>query len=268
MFFNRVNVKCQMVVAAVSFLLCACANTERTDLSDPQANNHNCSKTITVSGMQMLVTKDVAKNEKSILAAIKKAANEGSDFLITPEGSLSGYTVEFDRQQVAQALERVVASAKKHKVGLLLGTCYKELIDNKEHCYNQVRVYTPQGDYLGAHDKILRCSSLSMPGSGEMADYEARKLQIFEWKGIRFGVLICNDLWASPGYTTIPNPYLPWKLKQMGAQIIFHAIHSGTKQSYRAFSESSVELWAKSLEIYIVEVNADEGTIKILTTLE
>jgi hypothetical protein len=68
--------------------------------------------------------------------------------------------------------------------------------------------------------------------------------------------LICNDFWATPGYTTMPNPYLPWQLKQMGAQLIFHHINSGTDQEYRAFQESSVNLWAKKLGIYIVEVNA------------
>jgi hypothetical protein len=42
----------------------------------------------------------------------------------------------------------------------------------------------------------------------------------------------------------------------MGAQLIFHHINSGTDQKYRDFQESSVNLWAKALGIYIVEVNA------------
>ena len=213
-------------------------------------------KTLTISGLQMPVTNDVARNEKHILGAIKKAAKAGADFLVTPEGSLSSYTPNFDRLQVAQAVERLAAAAKEHKVGLLLGTCFKELTSGKEQCYDQVRVYTPQGEYLGYHAKILLCSKLDSPGSGEMADYAEGRLRTFEWNGISFGILICNDFWATPGYTTIPNPYLPWQLKQMGAQLIFHHINSGTDQKLRAFHESSVNLWAKSLGIYIVEVNA------------
>jgi hypothetical protein len=56
----------------------------------------------------------------------------------------------------------------------------------------------------------------------------------------------------------MPNPYLPWKLKQMGAQFIVHCINSGTLQKYRPFHESSAELWALSLQIPIMEVNASQ----------
>ena len=226
-----------------------------------KGNTMDCN-TLTVSGLQMVTTNDVAQNEKKILAAIKKAAEEGADFLLTPEGSLSGYTPDFDRQQVADAVERVAAEAKKAKVGLLLGTCYKQLEDNEEFCYNQVRVYTPEGKYLGYHAKILRCSSLDHPGTGEMAEYVEGTLRTFDYNAIRFGVLICNDLWATPGYTTKPNPYLAWKLKQAGAQLIFHAINSGSNQRQRTYHESNVEQWALALKIPILGVNAVQGPDK------
>ena len=245
----------RLAVAVLIILVCFLNLTETT-LGKSKADSNTSMKTLTISGLQMPVTNDVARNEKRILDAIKKAAKAGADFLVTPEGSVSGYTPNFDRVQVAQAVERLAAAAKEHKVGLLLGTCFKELTDGNEQCYNQVRVYTPQGEYLGYHAKILRCSKLDSPGSGEMTDYAEGRLRTFEWNGIRFGILICNDFWATPGYTTMPNPYLPWQLKQMGAQLIFHHINSGTDQQYRAFHESSVNLWAKKLGIYIVEVNA------------
>jgi hypothetical protein len=54
----------------------------------------------------------------------------------------------------------------------------------------------------------------------------------------------------------MPNPYLPMKLKHMGAQFIVHCINSGTVQKYRPFHESSAELWAFSTKIPILEVNA------------
>jgi predicted amidohydrolase len=109
---------------------------------------------------------------------------------------------------------------------------------------------------MGAYSKILRCSELDVPGTGEMTEYAEGILRTFEWKGSIFGILICNDLWATPGYTTMPNPYLAWKLKQMGAQFIVHCINSGTAQFYKPFHESSAELWALSLHIPILEVNA------------
>jgi predicted amidohydrolase len=96
-----------------------------------------------------------------------------------------------------------------------------------------------------------------------MTDYVEGELKTFIWNDIRFGILICNDMWATPGYTTMSNPYLPWRLKQMGAQFIVHCINSGTAQKYKPFHESSVELWASSVHLPIMEVNAAQGNDKI-----
>ena len=218
---------------------------------------------VTFAGWQMNATGDISKNRDVILEGLQKAADAGADFLVTPEGSLSGYTAAFDQDQVDQALKIILESAKKMKVGLFLGTCYKEKENKGTYCYNQIRVYAPDGDFLGAYSKILRCSPLDLPGTGEMTDYVEGPLQVFNWKGLKIGTLICNDLWATPGYTTLPNPYLAWKLKQMGAQVIIHSINSGYNQRYRKFHESSAELWALSLHLPIVEVNAAQGDEKI-----
>ena len=211
---------------------------------------------IRLAGLQMLVGTDISKNKEQILQGITGAAREGATFLVTPEGSLSGYTSDFNQEELSRALDEVKAAAQKMKVGLMLGTCFKEVIKGKEFCFNQVRVYTPEGQSLGAYSKVLRCSELDVPGTGEMLEYAEGTLRTFEWEGCHFGILICNDLWATPGYTTMPNPYLPWKLQQMGAQFIVHCINSGTAQQYRPFHESSAELWALSLHIPIMEVNA------------
>lgn len=212
-----------------------------------------------LSGLQMTVTNDIKVNQVKILNGIKKAALDSSDFLVTPEGSLSGYTNDFYKRDLAIALEEIIAEDRKLKVGIMLGTCYKELIGGKEFCFNQVRVYGPDGLLMGSYSKILRCSSLDIPGSGEIVDYVEGELMTFDWNGLRFGILICNDLWPTPGYTTMPNPYLPWKLKQMGVQLIIHCINSGTTQKYRPFHESSAELWAFATHIPIFEVNAAHG---------
>jgi predicted amidohydrolase len=211
---------------------------------------------LVLTGLQMNVTRDINNNLHQILIGIREAAREGADFLVTPEGSLSGYTPDFNQSELVTALEEITMEASKLNVGLMLGTCYKELKSGREFCYNQVRVYSPDGHFMDAYSKILRCSNLDLPGSGEMVDYIEGELKTFVWNDLSFGILICNDLWATPGYTTMPNPFLPWKLKQMGAQFIVHCINSGTVQKYRPFHESSAELWALSLQIPILEVNA------------
>ncbi len=228
-------------------------------ISQPDGGLSRTAPAVRLAGLQMPVGSDISFNKQQILEGITAAARERAAFLVTPEGSLSGYTSDFDQEELASALEEIRAAAQKLKVGLMLGTCFKEVRKGKELCYNQVRVYSPEGQPMGVYSKILRCSELDVPGTGEMSEYAEGTLRTFEWDGCRFGILICNDLWATPGYTTMPNPYLPWKLQQMGAQFIVHCINSGTAQKYRPFHESSAELWALSLHIPIMEVNAAQA---------
>lgn len=100
-------------------------------------------KTIRVAGVQMAVTQDVERNESAILAAVEQASSRQADILLTPEGSLSGYTPDFDRDAVAHALERVTSVARENGVGLALGTCSVEADDR---CYNQIRFYRQDGE--------------------------------------------------------------------------------------------------------------------------
>lgn len=250
-------------IIAIRFFLISLVLFSSLTMGQLVAKIKDGKKSIVLAGLQMNVTRDIKNNQEQIIAGLRKSAMEGASFLVTPEGSLSGYTSDFNQGEVMLALNEIKAEAVKLKVGLMLGTCYKDLIQGKEFCFNQVRVYAPEGHFLGAYSKILRCSNIDLPGSGEMVEYVEGELKIFEWHEINFGILICNDLWASPGYTTMPNPYLPWKLKQMGAQMIVHCINSGINQKYRPFHESSAELWALSAKIPIMEVNAAQGSEKI-----
>ena len=212
-----------------------------------------------IAGLQMDVSDNIKQNEERIIKYLNSLKDENIDFLITPEGSLSGYTSQFDGEVLLESLARVRKAAEDLNIGLILGTCYKEIVDGREYCYNQARVYLPDGTFKGAYSKILTCSPLDNPGTGEMMEYVQGSVKTFSVNDVEFGILICNDLWATPGYTTIPNPYLPWKMQESGAEVIFHIINSGTNQKYKAFHEASVELWAMTLKIPIVEINAAHG---------
>jgi predicted amidohydrolase len=216
-----------------------------------------------IAGLQMDVSNNIAENEQTIMRYLNDLKNQDVDFLITPEGSLSGYSSQFDSYELRKSLEKIEETAKDLNIGLILGTCYKASVSGKEYCYNQARVYLPDGTFLGAYSKILTCSPLENPGTGEMMEYVQGSVKTFTVKDIEFGILICNDLWATPGYTTIPNPYLPWKMQEAGAKVIFHIINSGTNLGYKNFHEASVELWAKTLNIPIIEINAAHGDKEI-----
>jgi predicted amidohydrolase len=232
---------------------------------------------IRVAGFQMVIQEDdVAANEQSIHRAIDLAADVKADFLLTPEGSVSGYNASFDGKAVADAVERLAAHAKSRGVGLLLGTCWKESsfdfsfpfqmratpiaqFGRREFCYNQVRVYSPEGEFLGAHAKIQLVDSVRHPGVGEPSGYTPGKLRTFTWKGIPFGVLICNDLWGGQ-FAAIPNN-LAVRLWQMGAQVIFQSVYSGFGRAsgdapMTQYYESCLQRCAAELLTPIVTVNA------------
>ncbi len=182
-------------------------------------------RSLRVATAQIPVTHSISANSAAIHRALDAAIREGADILLTPEGSLSGYTPKFDQTAVDKELFRIVHRARQAGMALALGTCYVEPDDQK--CYNQLRFYNGSGEFLGFHSKTLLCGSFSEPPQGEINDYATRPLRTFEIKGIRVGGLICNDMWGNPQCTPMPDPHLSQKLSKAGAEIIFLAINGG-----------------------------------------
>ena len=208
-----------------------------------------------VAGAQIPVTEDVASNETAIRRAIEFAAKEKADILLTPEGSLSGYTAEFNAEEVSAALERVTAKAREANLGLALGTCFIEPDDGK--CYNACRFYAKDGTFLGFHAKTLVCGTLTDNPEGEINDYATRPLRTFTVEGITVGALICNDLWANPTCTPMDDPHLSQQLARMGARILFNPVNGGRGESdWRNvvwnYHESNLRMRAKAGKLWIV----------------
>ena len=182
-------------------------------------------RSLRVATAQIPVSNSISENTATIHRALEVAIKERADILLTPEGSLSGYTPKFDQDKVDKELTKIVERASKAGVALALGTCYVEPDDKK--CYNQLRFYNSSGKFLGFHSKTLLCGNFSDPPQGEINDYAIRPLRTFEIKGIPVGGLICNDMWANPQCTPMPDPHLSQKLSKAGAKIIFLAINGG-----------------------------------------
>lgn len=214
-----------------------------------------------VAGIQMPVTLDIAANRRYIEDAIRWASSESADILLTPEGSLSGYTHEFDVAAAREALTQVTAAAARARVGLALGVCFVEASDGKT--YNQLRFYTAAGRYLGFHSKTLPTGSLSAQPTGEIQHYAIRPLRAFQWDDQSIGGLICNDLWANPTCTPMPDTRLTQRLAQMGAQVIFHAVNGGRGRSEWSdvnwqFHSSNLRMRARASGLWIVTVDSCE----------
>lgn len=210
-----------------------------------------------VAGAQLDVTNDIGRNVDAILQAIEDAAALGADILLTPEGSLSGYTHRFDGAAAERGLESVTAAARTAHLGLALGTCFHE----SDACYNQIRFYLADGTYLGFHSKILRCGSWSNPPEGEINHYAATQLRTFDFGGVTIGGLICNDLWANPACTPQPDPHLTQQLSQQGARVVFHAVFGGrdgsdwSKVNWQ-YHESNLRMRAAAGGLWIVTVDS------------
>ena len=208
-----------------------------------------------VAGAQIPVTRDIDENLETIFRAMEFAVSEEAEVLLTPEGSLSGYTPEFETAAVEVALDKVAAKAREQKLGLALGTCFIEPDDGT--CYNQIRFYDPTGDFLGFHPKTLRCGSMSDEPKGEINHYGVRPLQTYDFRGVTIGGLICNDLWANPSCTPMPDPHLTHQLAQQGAKIVFHAVNGGRSGDDWAkvnwhYHESNLLVRARSGNLWIV----------------
>ena len=212
---------------------------------------------IRVAGAQIPVSSDVESNVLAINRAIAFAADEHADMLLTPEGSLSGYTPSFDTQAVGEALQVITVRAREAGIGLALGTCY---VEPDGACYNQIRFYLPDGTYLGFHSKTLTCGTLDDPPQGEINDYSVSPLRTFSLNGICVGGLICNDLWANPGCTPGPDPHLTQQLTRMGAKVILHAVNGGRDGSEWSrvawqYHEANLRMRARAGRVWVVTVD-------------
>lgn len=96
-----------------------------------------------VATAQIPVTTSITKNSSTIHRALDTAIKEGADILLTPEGSLSGYTPKFDQIKVDEELAKIVERASNAGIALALGTCYTEPDDGKT--YNQLLPAIAQG---------------------------------------------------------------------------------------------------------------------------
>jgi predicted amidohydrolase len=211
-----------------------------------------------VAGIQMEVSDDIERNSATISRAIHQAASVGADILLTPEGALSGYTHNFNVAVVSTELSRVTTLAREYHVGLALGTCFRE---SDGLTYNQLRFYSTYGMCLGFHSKILKCGSMTDSTEGEIHHYASSELRVFPFGEIPIGGLVCNDMWANPACTPMPDPHLSQQLAQKGARIIFHAVNGGRNGSVWGqeviwhFHEANLRLRAAAGKVWIVTVD-------------
>ena len=239
--------------------------------------------TMKVAGCQMPVGDvgvSLAANEKALLTCIDQAAAGGAQWLVTPEGSLSGYggAPGGRSAQATEAVEpalkaaelRVRQAAVAKSLGLWLGTLWIERGPNNASLpYDQQRVYSPDGSFLGWNAKQLLTTNPTLPGVSEAHEFIAGKPTVFDISvggnastgGVKAGGLICNDMWADPTCST-HDPMLTHVMAwEFGARMVFHSINGGPGRIdvILPFHDSNVQYRAMASKLFIATAQAAQA---------
>ena len=193
----------------------------------------------------MPVTPFQQKNIKAIKKAIDWAAENNVNYLVTPEASLSGYSTNYcvDLEFLKTGLKEIELYAASKQVGLCLGTLWVEFEGDDANKVlvkrNQIRFYTPQGQFLGAVDKHvltpldLEIGIVSGDGlSGALIPVDERVIPTVG--------LICADLY---GYMSDQGG-LPQKLFNIGARIAIHSTNA--ERGLNDFKDDLELMWLEA----------------------
>ena len=197
---------------------------------------------------QVTSTHDIGKNLATARRAFDKAIKDDAGWILFPEMFLSGpkRRPPFPQQEVSAAFDEIRQLCRKAAVVGLIGTGWRE----GDKTYNQVRVVGPDGKLASVYAKTLLTrndAKILEPGPLDLVHFQ---------RNLRFGVLICNDLWVTPGFSEVPDTHLTLQLARKNVRVIFHAIGSGSDQRYRQYHESNLLLRAAEAGCPIVAVNS------------
>lgn len=195
---------------------------------------------------QVVVHKNVEQNLANARRAFEQAGREKADFVFFPEMFLTGGVRDFRPDEAAAGMAEIAGLCRRFAVTGLVGTGWKE----QDKLFNQVRIIDATGALVGVYaKKCLTYGDAKMVSPGETP-------LVFSVDGLTAGVLICNDLWVTPGFTDGPNPHLTLQQARAGAQVIFHAVNSGSNAKYREYHESNLKVRSAEAKCPIVIVNA------------
>lgn len=153
---------------------------------------------------------DVSGNMEKVLTALDVARKQGIDIVSFPEMTLCGYAPEdlvLHRnfiEEMERCLDVIVRESKG--IAAIVGLVRKNAVHEEKGLLNSAAVIS-DGKLLGFHDKWL----LPTYDVFDERRYFARGKNIGVWtiKGLRIGVLICEDMWQNAGEEISGTSY-PW----------------------------------------------------------
>ncbi len=150
---------------------------------------------------------DCEGNLARVLSSLERAREEGVDLVVFPEQTLPGYPAEdlLEREhfidQVQDVFERAVQACQG--TAMVLGTIVRTDCPEGKPIYNSAAL-VQDGEVLGFQHKTL----LPTYDVFDEARYfcPAREHPVFEFKGRKLALAICEDLWNRPGFC-VENMY-------------------------------------------------------------
>ena len=146
------------------------------------------------------VTNEIQRNRQMVENAVKIAAEDGANWVVTPELCIPGYMfmkqigVDWIHPQPDEWMQGFCRLVADSKVTVFLSHPEKDRLTNK--LFNTVFVIESSGEIVGRHRKVKAL------GGAEAWSSRGWEIQPVECDGIKAGILICAD-----GYTTKKTPH-------------------------------------------------------------
>ena len=184
---------------------------------------------ITLATCQFPIDQDPAKNLRSVQRQLAQAKAAGAQLVHFSETSLSGYfgielrsprDMDWDCQRAC--MEQVQALARRYRLWVVIGANHRLTGKHKPH--NSLYVIDGKGQLVDRYDKMF-CTGRNR-NYGDLSHYRpGEKFVTFDVRGVRCGLLICNDF-------RYPELFLEYKRR--GVELMLVSFHNarGTKQVY------------------------------------
>ena len=134
------------------------------------------------------VNAEINRNVKSIITAMKEAAENNADILLLPECFITGYdlpmTYEKSIDDNDERIERVCRSAKEYQIGVVLTAFTK----GNTQPQNSAFVIDKSGNILMKYSKVHTCDF-----ADERTVESGKEFKVCNFEGIQWGIMICYD---------------------------------------------------------------------------
>ena len=145
-----------------------------------------------VAAGQFRLEPDLESNVAKINAFLEEAAENRVDLIVFPETALTGYPppdyedIKFiDQAATEAALKDLQKKAADLSIAIAIGTGWQE---ENGTWRNRAYFIDDRGVLLEYYDKIQQT------GHERKFFTDGKRLPVFEWKGVKLGMLICMDM--------------------------------------------------------------------------